>query len=157
MKKTIFIGIILFAFVACDAQVDEGQIEVDEIPAVEEEVVSEPKTVEVEEKISWEKIDMGEGEYSPEINAYSGNEILRGWLEEVEIFGSEEKSLHFRVADEDLKNLPELYQGTSLYQIEEGMMQALLGYSSDNPATVVVTEIRSIWEGRPKMKMSAVK
>jgi hypothetical protein len=155
MKNIILAIIVVFAFIACETQLEENTTSEKEKTEAEEVL---PQEKEDPETYSWERMDTGAEEYYPEINIYaSDNAVLKGWIEEKELFGTEEKRPFFRVAEDSLQNLPDVYQDIEFYQIEEDMVRELQGYDQNNPATVIATEVRSVWEGIPKMTISLIK
>lgn len=156
MKKTILATIVVFAFIACETQLEEEAHQVEETTPTEEEF-----QLEEEEQIpefTWEKKDIGAEEYYPEISVYSSEDAtLKGWIEEKEVFGTDEMQSMFRVADEDLNKLPETYKDEAFYEVDDETLEFLQGYDGDNPASVLVVEIRSSWEGAPQMKVVPIK
>lgn len=148
MGKIIFIFAISIFLTACGPTA--------EAPSTESPPTDHSAIDPTEEYLSWKLISTDSLEYFPEISEYSGDENVRGWMVERQIFGTEKFENRFYVIEEDIEKLPPPYQGISEYRIDENVMDLLKRHNDQNPAKVRVIGIKSAWETAPFIKIAEV-
>lgn len=186
MKKTIpllVLATLMIALPACipmeDMVEDVGEGKIEEVEETEESeevmfyrrpeselsyrdekgryIYKMEEILESQKHLGWELIEGHDTYMFPDWIAYAGRAEVRGWLEKRGLFGTEEMVDNFRIMDEDLIKMPYPHYKWKYYVIDEEMKEVLRDYSEENPARVVITEIRNIWESPAYLKIEEVK